>query len=280
MQSFKEWFSGYEDNFVVIGGAACSILMNERGDDFRATKDIDIVLLIESMNEQFGKRFWEYVIEAGYKYRQKSTGKPQYYRFYKPFTSNFPEMIELFSRQADELLLPNNAVITPIPISEEISSLSAILLDDRYYHFLRDGVRKIDGFPVLDELHMIPFKAKAWLDLTERRRKGESIDRNDINKHRRDIFRLSDMVSGGYKLTLPETLAQDMRAYLTAIRELTSSMPHKEREADRRRIGKITTFLSIGRAVLIWTKQNYSKTVGEGVVVCIYKNVTPIDKNN
>ena len=245
MQSLKEWFSGYEDNFVVIGGAACSLLMNERGVDFRTTKDFDIVLLLESLSEQFGQRFWEYVMEAGYKHCQKSTGKPQYYRFYEPTTSSFPEMIELFSRQVDGLLLPSNAVITPIPISEEISSLSAILLDDRYYYFLRDGVRKIDNFPVLDELHMIPFKAKAWLDLTERRSNGESIHRNDINKHRRDIFRLSDMVSSGYKFTLPETIAHDMRAYLSAIQELVSNMPLKERKADIGRIEKITTFFAL-----------------------------------
>ena len=57
MQSLKEWFRGYEDSFVVIGGAACSLLMSERGVDFRATKDVDIVLLLESLNKRFGKLF-------------------------------------------------------------------------------------------------------------------------------------------------------------------------------------------------------------------------------
>jgi hypothetical protein len=67
----------------------------------------------------------------------------------------------------DGLKLPETALVTPIPIGEDISSLSAILLNDDYYHFLRDGVRKIDGLPILDEVHLIPFKAKAWLELTE-----------------------------------------------------------------------------------------------------------------
>ena len=142
MQSLKDWFQGYEDYFIVIGGAACSLIMNERGADFRATKDVDVVLVLEALNEDFGRHFWDYVIEARYKHCQKSTGKPQYYRFYEPVTNKYPEMIELFSRSINGLNLPDDASITPIPISEDISSLSAILLNDQYYAFLRDGVRR------------------------------------------------------------------------------------------------------------------------------------------
>ena len=245
VQSLKEWFRGYEDSFIVIGGAACSLIMNERGADFRATKDVDVVLILEALNEDFGRRFWDYIIEAGYKHCQKSTGKPQYYRFYEPMSNSFPEMIELFSRRTNGLNLPDNAIITPIPISGDVSSLSAILLNDQYYDFLRDGVRKIDGFPVLNELYMIPFKAKAWLDLTERRTRGESIDRNDINKHRRDIYRLSDMVGSGYKFELPESIAHDMRAYITAVQEILKNMPRKERETEKAKIEKIIVFFAL-----------------------------------
>jgi len=245
MQSLKEWFRGYEDNFIVIGGAACSLIMNERGADFRATKDVDVVLILEVLGEAFGRRFWDYITEAEYKHCQKSTGNPQYYRFYGPVSSDYPEMIELFSRRAIGLNLPDDALIAPIPISEDISSLSAILLNDQYYRFLLDGVRKIEGFPVLDELFMIPFKAKAWLDLSERRNRGERIDRNDINKHRRDIYRLSDMTSSGYKFELPESIAKDMRVYIKAVQELLNNSPHKEREANMVRIEKISTFYNL-----------------------------------
>ena len=141
--------------------------------------------------------------------------------------------------------MPDDAVITPIPINEDISSLSAILLNDDYYYFLRDGVRRIDDFPILDELHIIPFKAKAWLDLSERRGKGESVDSGDINKHRRDIYRLSDMVTSGYKFNLPETIAQDMRVFLAAAQELLNNTPRKAREAEMNRIEKIKTFFGL-----------------------------------
>ena len=39
IDSFKEWFKGSEEQYAIIGGTACDILMTEDGLDFRATKD-------------------------------------------------------------------------------------------------------------------------------------------------------------------------------------------------------------------------------------------------
>ena len=69
-------------------------------------------------------------------------------------------MIELFSRVPDLPLLPH-AHLTPVHIADDISSLSAILLNDDYYAFLLSGRRIIDGLSVLDEKYLIPFKVKA-----------------------------------------------------------------------------------------------------------------------
>ena len=66
IDSFKEWFKGSEEQYAIIGGTACDILMTEEGLDFRATKDIDLVLIIEAVDANFGKKFWEYVKQAGY----------------------------------------------------------------------------------------------------------------------------------------------------------------------------------------------------------------------
>ena len=50
---------GNEEQYAIIGGTACDILMTEEGLDFRATKDIDLVLIIEALDANFGKKFWE-----------------------------------------------------------------------------------------------------------------------------------------------------------------------------------------------------------------------------
>ena len=64
IESFREWFRGYEEQYAIIGGTACDLLMAEEGLDFRATKDIDLVLIIEAVDAAFGRKFWEYIAAA------------------------------------------------------------------------------------------------------------------------------------------------------------------------------------------------------------------------
>ena len=211
---FKQWFADFENQYVIIGGTACDILMEQVSVDFRATKDIDLVLIIEALTPEFGARFWEYIKNAGYEHCNKSSGNVQFYRFQRPKDYRYPFMIELFSRKPDALLLPNDAILTPLSIGDEISSLSAILLDDTYYNFLRQGAINIDGISVLDTGYIIPFKAKAWLDLNERKTKGEPVDSKDIRKHKNDILRLFDILPVGMKIALPQVIFDDMRRFI------------------------------------------------------------------
>ena len=50
IDSFRDWFQGYEDQYAIIGGTACDLLMTDEGLDFRATKDIDLVLIVEAFD--------------------------------------------------------------------------------------------------------------------------------------------------------------------------------------------------------------------------------------
>jgi len=61
---FREYFAGHADQFVLIGGTAATLAMEEAGLEFRATKDLDIVLHIEALSPSFGEVFWSFV-EAG-----------------------------------------------------------------------------------------------------------------------------------------------------------------------------------------------------------------------
>lgn len=219
LECFKEWFQGYEHHYALIGGTACDLLMNEAGIDFRATKDIDMVLISEVLNADFGYHFWGFVKMAEYEQRFKSSGKTVYYRFVRPSSTKYPAMIELFSRRIEGIMLPPDANLTPIPIGGNVSSLSAILLDDDYYHFLKSGLILVYEIPVLGALHMIPFKAKAWINLTERKASGEHVDSKDIRKHINDIIRLSDLLLPNDLLNLPDTIKNDLHKFLSNINE-------------------------------------------------------------
>lgn len=220
IDSFKNFFEGFERQYVIIGGTACELLMSENELPFRATKDLDIVLIIESLTKDFGDRFWRYVEKAGYTHINKSSGTPQCYRFSHPISTEYPKVIELFSKNQDWLTIENDQGIIPIHISDEISSLSAILLDETYYEFLRQGIKIVNGISILDVEHIIPFKAKAWIDLKKRKECGdETVDTKDIRKHRKDIFRLSDLLIPSHRVTTDKVIKEDLIFFIEEMKK-------------------------------------------------------------
>jgi len=169
LSSFRNWFKGFEKYYVFIGGTACDLLMKQAGKEFRSTHDLDMVLLIEFVDAVFVSHFWRFIKIAGYKHCHKSTGLSEFYRFYSPDSSAYPAMIELFSRPKEIVNLSNRSVLMPLAISEDVSDLSAIILNDEYYEFLKTGIKIVDEIPVLAITHLLPFKAKALLDLLDRK---------------------------------------------------------------------------------------------------------------
>ncbi len=219
IDKFKEYFSEFDSQYVIIGGTACDLIMFDEGLSFRATKDIDIVFIVESLTAEFGKKFWEFIRDAGYSHINKATSKAQFYRFTSPKNNEYPYMLEIFSKNPDYIIVDDNSILTPLPIDDEISSLSAILLNKDYYELLKCGKTVIDGISVLSPACLIPFKAKAWLDLKDRKENGESIDSKNIKKHKNDIFRLARLLSANTKQSLNDNVAEDMRRFLTEIQK-------------------------------------------------------------
>lgn len=219
LDRFRDCFNTYNDRYVLIGGAACSLAMEDAGLAFRATKDLDIVLCVEALDTAFVKVFWDFIKAGGYKNRQQSTGKKLFYRFHSPEDEAYPVMLELFSRSPDTLDLGEDSHLTPIPVDEEMSSLSAILLDKDYYGFIHSGRREIDGLSLVGAEHLVPLKARAWLDMLARVAEGEKIDSKDIRKHRNDIFRLYQLLSAKTRIELPDVIKADMNSFIEKIKD-------------------------------------------------------------
>jgi len=212
---FQEHFAAHSDQFILIGGTAATLAMEQAGLDFRATKDLDIVLHIEALTPAFGKTFWAFIETGGYEIREASdTGKPLLYRFQKPADANYPFMLELFCRSPDGILLADGSRLTPIPFDEVVSSLSAILLDDAYYNFMLAGRREGGGLTWIGEDRLIPLKAHAWLDLSARKERGEPVDSKNIRKHGNDVIRLSQLLSPDLRISVPPGVAADLNRFL------------------------------------------------------------------
>lgn len=97
---------------------------------------------------------------------------------------------------------------------EEALSLSAILMDEDYYDFVRGGAHEVQGISVIGPEHLIPLKAKAWLDLSARRAAGEPVSSNDVRKHRNDVMRLFQLISPEASVALPARVRDDLAAFL------------------------------------------------------------------
>ncbi|XCP84153.1 hypothetical protein ABXS75_13890 [Roseburia hominis] len=213
IDKFKEYFEDYAGQYVFIGGAACDILLGNMGVDFRSTKDLDIVLLIEALNGDFVNTFICFIESGGYEHIDKGTGENQFFRFSKPRDITFPHMIELFSKKPDyiESIMSR---LSPIHISDDVMSLSAILLDEAYYNLLRTGVTVVDKISVLNLEYIILFKMKAWLDLIERKNCGEKIDSKDIKKHKNDVFRLAVNLENDARVSISGQVKKDAEKFM------------------------------------------------------------------
>lgn len=213
LRKFEEHFKDFRECFVIIGGTACYILFREEYLEFRATKDIDAVLILDEINSDFSKAFWEFINEGRYESMEGSRDKVSYYRFTKPQNTDFPWQIELFSRKPDVSGFLEDKRIVPIKF-EEAKSLSAILLNDDYYTCLKNGIRTIGQLNYLDVEYVILFKVKAYLDLSEKKESGEQADLKDIKKHRNDVFKLLRLVPRDKRVTVPATIIEDMRSFI------------------------------------------------------------------
>lgn len=210
---FRERFSGFEGSFILIGGAACDLWFDQLSQPFRATRDLDLVLLIEVLSPEFVKAMRGFIAEGGYQSRQRTNGSPELYRFADPTDESFPAEIELFCRNPTGFELSPGDVI-PVELEPDHHSLSAILLNEHYYDLIRTHNDKRDGLGVANATSLIPLKAFAWLDLTRRRAEGETIDSRKIKKHRNDVFLLAATLPGEPGPELPASVTTDLARFL------------------------------------------------------------------
>lgn len=226
MERFREHFRGFENAYVLIGGAACDAWMSRSNLPFRKTKDLDIVLVIEAIDSAFVARFKEFVAAGRYQVRQRQyTSRREFYRFLKPAEDGYPSMLELFSRAPSDLDLGPDQQVAPVPVEASVASLSAILMDEGYYELVLSSRYDWDGIQMVGADGLIPLKARAWQDLSRRKAAGEKIDENDIKKHRNDVFRLALTLTGEPGPEMSGGIRADLEAFVAALPNASQEWP-------------------------------------------------------
>lgn len=220
---FAEAFQGFEDNYVLIGGTATSIVLDKYGLESRTTKDYDMVLIDEEKNQAFytalttfltNGEYIPYVLDKENKLFRFTTEKEDY-----------PKMIELFCLIPD--WFTGDSRVAPIHFDDDMS-LSALLLDENYYSLLKDGREILNGYSVLSNHYLIVFKAKAWLDLSQRKEQGDKIDNKNIKKHLNDIARLTGSLTTLDRMDLPDSVRIDMINFLEKLQPNKNSIPKND----------------------------------------------------
>lgn len=221
LEIFKEAFEAYSDNYVIIGGTACDVTMQGTVVRPRATHDIDMIVIVENMTPSFAKRFWEFVKEAGYRpeKRKQIEGEPAKYELYRfvDGKTGYPEMIELLSRHPDILGEPSNLVIEPLPIDGDVSSVSAIIMDDDFYHFTIKHSKLTDGVRHADSAALVCLKTRAYLNLLQDKAEGKHVNSKDIKKHRSDVLK-NVVIITDESISAPMAIVDCVKDFVSSIR--------------------------------------------------------------
>jgi hypothetical protein len=251
LKKFKEFFAGFEENYVIIGGTACEITLHDTDMRPRATDDIDMILVVEKITPEFGRRFWEFIVAGEYKNRQRKRGDrdsaPELFRFINP-KEGFPVQIELLSKKPDVLGEPTGFHLTPIPLGENISSLSAILTDEDFYTQTVENSIVEDGIRIANPLSLICLKIKAFLNLKEEKKTNPTVRNGDIKKHRDDVFKLLAMrIDPFTTVALPSPIQSSVAEFM---REIESTLPNQSLQDSLQRTDEnIRAYLGIMKEI-------------------------------
>lgn len=227
IDKFREAFLEYADNYVIIGGTACDIVLQDTDMKPRATSDIDMIVVVENMTPEFAAAFWRFIRDGKYKptKRDRETDGQTVYTLYRfeEAQAGYPIKIELLSRHSDILGEPSGFIIEPIPVDEEVSSLSAIIMDDDYYNFTIKNSFVDNGLKVASPLALIVLKIKAYLNLLAEKEQGRHVNTKHIKKHRSDVLKLIATMPLSDPTPVTADILQCVTDFASKIREMLPS---------------------------------------------------------
>lgn len=218
LDKIREYLGSFSNNYVIIGGTACELHFTTTEMSYRSTKDVDMMIIVESFNEDFLQALKEFIKQGKYNTAEKDYTKKQYYRFQNPMSKGFPVQLELFTRKPDYILTLGDIPVTKLTAGNNYSGIYAILTDDDYYKFVINNSVLINYLPIPTTEALICMKAYAYLNLKDRKSKGEKIDELDIKKHRNDVFRLAAILEGNKYCIIPDRIKRDLFSFISEIR--------------------------------------------------------------
>ena len=160
LEKFKEYMSGFRSHYVVIGGLATVLTLEDRA---------------------------------------------------------FPAQIELFSKVPEYVEVLEDVHIVHIPMEGYTSSFSAIIMDEAYYDFAIEHSEIVGDIRILKPEALIVLKAVAYNENLRRKEAGANVDQRDIDKHKKDVYRLAYVFDGSERFEVNETIKAQMKAFISEV---------------------------------------------------------------
>lgn len=197
VEFLSNYMSDFKDDYVLIGGNACALHFTEVGADFRETVDLDVVLVIETIKEDFYRRLSDFLVSNKYEGKVFKGSNPggAAYRFILPEehrAANKPTQIELFTRKPeyfDNAMYPDGH-ITPIQTGKAVSNFSAIILDDELYEYILGSRKVVKGVTTVNLECLLGLKSIAWHSNQELFDAEKIKNHIDVIKHPNDMLRI------------------------------------------------------------------------------------------
>lgn len=249
IDKFRDTFNDFTDNYVIIGGVACDVALSGTIMKPRATDDIDMILIVENMTTEFAKAFWKFIKDGGYKIGKRKRGEEktltyELYRF-EDGSEGYPVKIELLSRHSDILGEPSGFHLEPIPTGENVSSLSAIMMDEAYYNLTIENSYIEDFVRYASPLALICLKVKAYLNLTTERASGRQVNTKDIKKHRTDVLKLVATTAFDAPIIVDKDIFESIDKFVAEMSELIDKTPQSLTDALQSTVDDINAYLDV-----------------------------------
>lgn len=168
--------------------------------------------MLTNSSIELSKKIKQYITEGKYDIQVGEKDQYKYYRFNNPKIENFAKEIELFASNENELELDEGQRILPIDPEEGLYSLSAIMLDPEYFEMIKSNINKSGEAPCTNTQATIMLKMSAFYDLRSRE------DRK-WRKHRRDILKLSLLLTGEEEIKLTGRMKEDFNSFIQHLEE-------------------------------------------------------------
>lgn len=214
LDKFLNHLHSHSDCYVVIGGIATRITLEDAGLEARVTKDFDVVLLADGTNAQFARDIANLLKEGQYQ-NYTSNEKRVCFRFVKPQTNGYPTQIELFAGSNNKTF---ERYLQKVPIVVDEEQLSAIILDENVFEFIKSRrVLTEEGLPIVDIYGLIALKSFAYFENFALYEKGK-VTESTYTKHKSDIIRLLlALPSGSPSISLPPILLESAKKFVDVL---------------------------------------------------------------